>query len=112
MAEGDVAEQARLTIENILNLLPAGKAPVFEMFIIYLKYEQDFTIVKKLTDGILPETSPVYVLANLCRDELLVEMEGWVSWSGIVGAMGGTVDWGHGADCDGGGRWELAMDGL
>ena len=27
-------------------------------------------------------------------------------------AMGGTVDWGHGADCDGGGSWELAMDGL
>lgn len=80
MAEGDVAEQARLTIENILNLVPAGKAPVFEMFIIYLKYEQDFTIVKKLTDGILPETSPVYVLANLCRDELLVEMEGLYQW--------------------------------
>ena len=44
--------------------------------------------------------------------KLLLEMEGWVSWSGIVGAMGGTVDWGHGADCEGGGRWELAMDGL
>ena len=44
--------------------------------------------------------------------KLLVEMEGWVSWSGIVGAMGGTVDWGHGADCGGGGRWELAMDVL
>ena len=38
--------------------------------------------------------------------KLLVEMET------IGGAMGGTVDWGHGADCDGGGRWELAMDGL
>ena len=43
---------------------------------------------------------------------LLVEMEEWMFWSGTVGAMGGTVDWGHGADCDGGGRWELAMDVL
>ena len=38
--------------------------------------------------------------------KLLVEMET------IRGAMGGTVGWGHGADCDGGGRWELSMDGL
>ena len=40
---------------------------------------------------------------------LLAEMEGWVSWSETVGAMGGTVDWGYGADCDGGGGWELVM---
>ena len=43
---------------------------------------------------------------------LLVEMEDWMFWSGTVGAMGGTVEWGHGADCDGDGRWELAMDVL
>ena len=43
---------------------------------------------------------------------LLVEMEDWMFWSGTVGAMGGTVEWRHGAGCDGGGRWELAMDVL
>ena len=31
---------------------------------------------------------------------------------GDSGAIGGTVEWGHGAVCDGGGRWELAMDVL
>ena len=43
---------------------------------------------------------------------LLVEMEDWMFWSGTVGAMGGTDEWGHGAVCDGGGRWELAINGL
>ena len=43
---------------------------------------------------------------------LLVEMEDWMFWSGTVGAMGGTVEWGHGADCDGDGRGELVMDVL
>ena len=39
---------------------------------------------------------------------LLVEMEDWMFWSGTVG----TVEWGHRADCDGDGRWELVMDVL
>ena len=43
---------------------------------------------------------------------LLVEMGGWVVWSGIVGAMSGTVEWGHRADCDGDGCGELVMDVL
>ena len=43
---------------------------------------------------------------------LLVEMEDWMFWSGTVGAMGGAVGWGHRADCDGDGRWELVMDVL
>ena len=41
---------------------------------------------------------------------LLVEMEDWMFWSGTVGAMGGAVGWGHRADCDGDGRWELMLD--
>ena len=43
---------------------------------------------------------------------LLVEMGGWVVWSGIVGAMNGTVEWGHRADCGGDGCGELVMDVL
>ena len=43
---------------------------------------------------------------------LLVEMGGWVVWSGIVGAMSGTVEWEHRADCDGNGCGELVMDVL
>ena len=43
---------------------------------------------------------------------MLVEMGGWVVWSGIVGAMSGTVVWEHRADCDGDGCGELVMDVL
>ena len=43
---------------------------------------------------------------------LLVEMEDWMFWSGTVSAMGGTVEWGHRADCDGDGCGELVMDVL
>ena len=43
---------------------------------------------------------------------LLVEMGGWVVWSGVVGAMSGTVEWEHRADCDGDGCGELVMDVL
>ena len=43
---------------------------------------------------------------------LLVEMGGWVVWSGTVGAMSRTVEWGHRADCDGDGSGELVMDVL
>ena len=38
--------------------------------------------------------------------------ERWVVWSGTVGAMSGTVEWGHRADCDGDGCGELVMDVL
>ena len=43
---------------------------------------------------------------------LLVEMGGWAVWSGVMGAMNGTVEWGHRADCDGDGCGELVMDVL
>ena len=76
VAHGDTGEQARITIENILNLIPVDQAPEFEVFIIYLKFEMDYTPVKKIVDQLLPGVSPVYVVAGLCRDELLVEMEG------------------------------------
>ena len=40
---------------------------------------------------------------------LVVEMGGWVVWSGIVGARCGTVEWEPGADCDGDGCGGLVM---
>jgi hypothetical protein len=76
MAPGDAAEQTRITLENIFSLFPGMVNPVFEVFIIYLKREEDFTVVKGIVEKTIPEVSPVYLLAGLCRDELLVEMEG------------------------------------
>ena len=43
---------------------------------------------------------------------LLVEMGGWVVWSETVGAMSGTVEWEHRADCDGDGCGELVIGEL
>jgi len=76
MAENDVAEQTRITLENILNLNPGQTDPVFEILVIYLKYEEDYAVVKRVLDKTVHAVSTVYVVAGLCRDELLVEIEG------------------------------------
>jgi enamine deaminase RidA (YjgF/YER057c/UK114 family) len=76
MAENDAAEQTRITLENILNLNPGQTDPVFEILVIYLKYEEDFGVVKRVLEQTVDAVSTVYVVADLCREELLVEVEG------------------------------------
>jgi hypothetical protein len=67
---------SRITLENILNLNPGQTDPVFEILVIYLKYEKDFGVVKRVLEQTVDAVSTVYVVADLCSDELLVEIEG------------------------------------
>ena len=39
-------------------------------------------------------------------------MGDWVDWSEAVGAMSGTVEWEHRADCDGDGCGEMVIGEL
>lgn len=81
----DVIEQTQITIENIFHLVSAenlkasgtgfDKIPEFKVFIIYLKRGSDYDEVKRYMDNEYPTISPVYLQADVCRDELLVEIE-------------------------------------
>lgn len=85
IAGTDAIGQTRITIENIYHLISAenlkipGYAcngePQFEVFIIYLKKESDYSGIKRFMETDFPAISPVYLLADICREELLVEIE-------------------------------------
>jgi enamine deaminase RidA (YjgF/YER057c/UK114 family) len=75
MASGDAIGQTRITMENIFNLLPGQEKPRFEVCIVYLKNESDYPAVQQYMKTQFPDVSPAFLLADLCRDELLVEIE-------------------------------------
>lgn len=76
MAGGDAVEQTRITMENICRLIHCNSMPPSGLFVIYLKNEPDYRGVKQFMNERFPEVRPAYLLADLCRDELLVEIEG------------------------------------
>ncbi len=89
--DAGAVEQTRITIENIFNLIKtenlnfcgcyAGIEPRFEVFIVYLKNEQDFEAIRGFIEKNYPMVSPVYLLADICREELLVEIEAVVCFT-------------------------------
>ncbi|MDC6382021.1 Rid family hydrolase [Pseudomonas graminis] len=85
---GDVREQTRQTIANISTLLcarllsdydcypPNTGLQTIESYTVYVKFRTDFEIVKEVCDSILPRHAvATYVEADVCRSELLVEIE-------------------------------------
>ncbi len=76
VAEKDVAEQTRITLENMMNLCTSQTEPVFGILVVYLKYARDYAAVKAVIDQSVRALSTVYVEAGMCREELLVEIEG------------------------------------
>jgi enamine deaminase RidA (YjgF/YER057c/UK114 family) len=89
--DAGAAEQTRITIENIYNLITTENLnlcgcseciePHFEVFIVYLKNESDFEAIKGFIEKDYPSVSPVYLLADICREELLVEIEAVVCFN-------------------------------
>ncbi len=85
MAAGDAVRQVRITMENISNLISdesleacgfdTGKKPWLHSVVVYLKNEPDYKDIKRFMDHKFPAANPVYLVADLCRDELLVEIE-------------------------------------
>jgi enamine deaminase RidA (YjgF/YER057c/UK114 family) len=80
------AHQTEMTIENILQLIsPANLAhngvsslatPKVRQLRIYVKYSKDLAQVKEVCTRFFPDVPSVFVLADVCRPELLVEIEG------------------------------------
>ncbi len=84
---GNPEEQTRITIENIQHLysddriqLLSGNAvkPTYGHARVYLKNRNDFPVVKKTFKTYYGNLPVVYLLADICRKDLLVEIEGKV----------------------------------
>ncbi|MBR4994469.1 MAG: PTS cellobiose transporter subunit IIC [Alistipes sp.] len=82
----DIIEQTVLTMENINTLASAETmakygvvSPAdleYTMLRIYLKHDFNLDAVKQWFDENYPSVEKVYLLADICREELLIEIEG------------------------------------
>ncbi|HUV01364.1 MAG TPA: hypothetical protein VMW32_10410 [Bacteroidales bacterium] len=86
IGRGDVEEQTIVTIENIkkmadtegINQLLGGLilySSRFSLVRVYIKNRNDFGIVKAVCEEHFPDVPAVYILADVCRDDLLTEIE-------------------------------------
>lgn len=75
MLTGDVLSQTEITLENIRHLLPSHSCKL-EILRVYLKNEEDALPVKECLDRLCPGIPIAYLYADVCREELLVEIEG------------------------------------
>lgn len=84
---GDAVRQTEITIENIRRLYSEKVLdkisnntlhPKYEHARVYLKNRKDFSIIKKTFKAQLGNIPVVYIIADICRDDLLVEIEGKV----------------------------------
>ena len=90
IGKGDVKEQTIVTIENIRKVadnqrirhltgredLDTGK---FSMLRVYIKKQEDFKSVKSICNKNFPGTPVIFIEADICRDDLLTEIEAEVS---------------------------------
>lgn len=84
---GDAEEQTVVTIENIQRLyspdvltrLPDNNMqPKYGHARVYVKNRKDFAAIKKTFKRFYGNLPVVYIIADICRDDLLVEIEGKV----------------------------------
>ena len=68
-------EQTRITIENIQALLRKCHNKQLTYLRVYIKNEADFSVVKRTINRLLPNTETLFVQADICRPNLLVEIE-------------------------------------
>jgi enamine deaminase RidA (YjgF/YER057c/UK114 family) len=85
---GDIEGQTRETLDNIAALISEDNfrrhgqtglgATLDDMALVrvYIKRKEDYTVVRNACRARLCELPVVYTVANLCRPELLVEIEG------------------------------------
>ena len=77
VGEGDVLLQTEITLENIRHLTASGThSGQLEMLRVYLKNAEDVQRVKNRLDILCPDVPVAYLHADVCRKELLVEIEG------------------------------------
>ena len=87
MHPGDVAKQTRTTIENIQRLFSSENQEAvgirfevdqirFSHLRVYVKHQEDIPVVSKICEEKLNSSSYLYLESDVCREELLVEIEG------------------------------------
>ncbi|MEA4935576.1 MAG: hypothetical protein VB102_02925 [Paludibacter sp.] len=85
MNNQNVTLQTRNTLENIKYLISdinlsengiRGKISTPSLLRVYVKHKKDFTTVEAEILKLWPETPAIYLEADICREELLVEIEG------------------------------------
>lgn len=74
IGEGDVIVQTKITVENILHLTRHSGG--LKILRVYLKNAEDVQAVKEELDTLCPDVPVAYLHADVCREELLVEIEG------------------------------------
>ncbi|WP_291858723.1 dioxygenase [Marinilabilia sp.] len=79
---GDVEEQTRVTIANLEELSRSVEesqktdAWRYSLLRVYVKNEEDFSLVESICKAHFPDIPISFVQADVCRDNLLVEIEG------------------------------------
>lgn len=89
IAEDDVVEQTIVTIDNIEKLIsaetmssidqPLDTLPKIDFFRVYIKHPDDFNQVKETCEQRWPDIPNIYVISDVCRENLLVEIEALAS---------------------------------
>ena len=84
--KADIEEQTALTMENIAKLADKETLETYgvkeaaeleyKMLRIYLKHNFNLEVVKSWFETHYPTTPKVFLLADICREELLIEIEG------------------------------------
>ncbi len=83
---GDIEEQTRVTIRNISKLTDSGRKirsgekqgqahGRFSVVRVYIKNREDFSLVRKICDENYSPAPAIYIEADICRDDLLTEIE-------------------------------------
>jgi hypothetical protein len=84
---GNPAEQTEITINNIKQLYSkeilnklSGETlnPKYGHARVYIKYRKDFPVIKRTFKSHFGKLPVVYIIADICRTDLLVEIEGKV----------------------------------
>lgn len=82
LVSDEVTEQARLTMANIDHLISQENYPVentsrsYKILRVYVKKQEHMEAVFKYMDAHYPDTKKIYLCADICRNELLIEIEG------------------------------------
>ncbi len=78
----DIRQQTLLTLEHIELLCSSldKDSMHIQQLRVYIKREEDFDQVKKICDEHYPDAAIIYVKADVCRDELLVEIEAFATF--------------------------------
>lgn len=66
-------KQLHITMENIAELIGDAR---LRMLRVYLKYPEDYAEAERLMQGYAKDIPVSYMWADVCRDELLIEIEG------------------------------------